>query len=266
MDKYYIDMSIQKTSDMLLKENIQCESSNSDSDLIEGFSNFGRVNLEKCCPIDYMWSESQKKCVKICDGCSIAAYGNINYEFLHNHGNEFMSFHLCVGDATDEYDYEKLNNRYENTELLDQYDLNYHIDSEPDTDGVQPSEEDPWSPVMGGMYQTSSKQQQMNIREGSITDTQRYGLQDGTVTQEQTEIIAEINSMRQIFCSDPSLEGTDINGQLCPNITKSNNWDLHCKLSKNSPGINTPLCEVINSINNLSINNVCQNINNNICP
>ena len=56
-----------------------------------------------------MWSEGQGKCVKICNGCALGAYGDINYEFLHNHGDEFMSYHLCRGDATGAYDFDKIN-------------------------------------------------------------------------------------------------------------------------------------------------------------
>ena len=32
---------------------------------IEGFGLFGRAKLGKCCPMDYMYSDTDKKCVKI---------------------------------------------------------------------------------------------------------------------------------------------------------------------------------------------------------
>ena len=69
-----------------------------------------------------------KKCVKICDGCSVGAYGDINYEFLHNHGDEFMTYMTCKGDATGAYDFDKIDSRYGADELLTQHDLNHHID------------------------------------------------------------------------------------------------------------------------------------------
>ena len=49
----------------------------------ESIASMGKVHLEKCCPLEYMWSENQKKCIKICEGCAIGAYGDINYEFFY---------------------------------------------------------------------------------------------------------------------------------------------------------------------------------------
>ena len=40
----------------ILKNNCGCKN-------IEGFGLFGRVNINKCCPIDYMYSDTEKKCV-----------------------------------------------------------------------------------------------------------------------------------------------------------------------------------------------------------
>ena len=171
----YIDLSYQNTYELLKNNNISNSSNymNEEEEIIEGYSNFGRVNLEKCCPLGYMWSEGQNKCVKICEGCSTASYGDINYEFLHNHGEEFISFTVCKGDATGAYDFNEINKRYNPSELLDQYDMNMHVDFDENASGVQPAEEDPWSPVSGGMYQVGSLWQQMNIREGAITDQAR---------------------------------------------------------------------------------------------
>ena len=64
----YIDLSYQNTYELFKNNNISnCSNYINDEDdkLIEGYSNFGRVNLEKCCPLGYMWSEGQKKCVKL---------------------------------------------------------------------------------------------------------------------------------------------------------------------------------------------------------
>jgi len=175
MDDNYIDLNYQNSSELLKNNNLlNCYIENNsnlnnnndlnNNDLIEGFGNFGRVNLEKCCPLEYMWSETQKKCIKVCDGCAIGAYGDINYETLHNHGDEQMSFALCRGDATGAYDFDKINKRYGSNEIVTQHDLNFHIDEDENASGVQPSDEDPWSPVMGGMYQVGSTKQQTSIR------------------------------------------------------------------------------------------------------
>ena len=110
-----------------------------------------------------MWSEDQKKCVKVCDGCTIGAYGDINYEFLTSNG-EFMSFAQCVGDATGAYDFDKINRRYGIDELVTQHDLNHHIDSDENASGVQPSEENPWAAVSSKVMYTSSTKQQTSIR------------------------------------------------------------------------------------------------------
>jgi hypothetical protein len=221
----YIDLSYQDSSVLLnnnsiLNNNIKKKSNLNNNDngnnLIEGFGNFGRVNLDKCCPLEYMWSEQQKKCVKVCDGCAVGAYGDINYEFLEHHGNEFMSYFECKGDASGSYDFDKINKRYEKSELLTQHDLNYHIDSNEDEEGVQPSEEDPWAPVMGGMYQISDagyrrEAKQMNIREDAITDQQRMdGLTPEQVAENELIIEADIQSKRSTVCGEHS-ESVNIN-------------------------------------------------------
>jgi hypothetical protein len=291
MNDYYIDLSYQNSSELLkndeilnlYEENFKNNSNlNKKGDLIEGFGNFGRVNLEKCCPLEYMWSENQKKCVKICDSCAVGAYGNINYEFLQNHGNEFMTFMTCKGDATGAYDFDKINRRYGYSELITQHHLNHHIDTDPNASGVQPSEENPWADVASKvMYQVSSKQKQMNIREtgrwahdddtwntyldcnasgecvqrsGSftrITDTQRYDIQSGTLSQVQANIQNIISTNRRNICNASNtlqvnnIEDDEISASylLCntdgPII---NGWNNLCGLS---------------SYDNLDLNNIC---------
>ena len=154
---YYIDMSVDNSYDMLKNNNSMNigtkqylkgplnEYNNDNKRLIEGFGQFGSVNLQKCCPVNYMWSEKLKKCIKICDSCGVSAYGKINYEFLHNHGDEFFTYTTCEGDASGSYDYDKINKRYDKSELLNQYDMNIYgggqgVDSE-----VQAAEENPWT-------------------------------------------------------------------------------------------------------------------------
>ena len=96
-----------------------CECNN-----IEGYGLFGRANLQKCCPIDYMYSEKDKKCVKVCDGCAILAYGKLKHEFL-GPNNEYYTYAECIGDASQSYDYDKINRRYKKSELKDQYDFGF---------------------------------------------------------------------------------------------------------------------------------------------
>lgn len=300
MNNYYIDLSTQNSSD-LLKNNNNLLNYNNDNnsnlnnkgDLIEGFGNFGRVNLEKCCPLEYMWSENQKKCVKICDGCAIGAYGNINYEFLHNHGDEFMSFAQCVGDASEAYDFDKINKRYGINELITQHDLNFHIDSDENASGVQPSEENPWAPVTSGMYQVSSTNQQMNIREDDTwdtyldcdedgncetatgtfrreTDEQRYGLQDGTLTEEdiqQQEIEEEqerterLQRYRNTICSSTNIEipyTVSINSEDVTDYTNPGEQYLLCNDDRSIGNGWTTLCG-LDDFSNLNFGNICDN-------
>ena len=287
MDKYYIDLSVQNSSELLnnnysvnLIQNNNHNNSNlnnNNEDLIEGFGNFGRVNLEKCCPLEYMWSEGQKKCVKVCDGCAIGAYGDINYDFLDSNG-EFMSFAQCVGDATGAYDFDKINKRYGKDELLTQHDLNYHIDSDENASGVQPAEENPWAPVMGGMY-GSSTEQQMNIREtgrwagddntwntylscdangecssasGSftrITDVQRYDLQDGTTTP--GEIREEEHQQNRIIICNAS------NTLQIINPTQVDSPYTLCNEGEPNLESWTSLCGLAD-FNNLEFGNLCE--------
>ena len=252
----YVDLSYQDSSVLLNKNsmlnyNIDNSNLNNNDNLIEGFGNFGRVNLDKCCPLEYMWSENQKKCVKVCDGCAIGAYGNINYEFLTSNG-EFMSFAQCVGDATEAYDFDKINRRYGADEIVTQHDLNYHIDSNEDEEGVQPSEEDPWAPVMGGMYQISDagyrrEAKQMNIREDAITDQQRMdGITSGQVTEDDLIIAADIESKRSTVCREQddsvSIDHDDDTYNICiPDssnptniVTNAVQWDSLCSAIRDS--------------------------------
>ena len=307
MDKYYIDLSYQDSSELLKDNdllnlyeiNVNNNSNlNNNEDLIEGFGNFGRVNLEKCCPLEYMWSENQKKCVKICDGCAVGAYGDINYEFLHNHGDEFMTYMKCKGDASGAYDFDKINRRYDSNELLTQHDLNHHIDSDPNASGVQPAEENPWTDVVSKvMYKKTRTPEQMNIRQtgrwagddntwntyldcnasgecvqrsGSftrITDTQRYDLHSGTVTQEQVNRQRIVYANRRNICSASStlqvnaLEGDEISASylLCntggPII---NGWNILCGLDSYD---NLDLNNICGIENILNIENICENDN-----
>jgi hypothetical protein len=258
MDKYYIDLSIQNSS-VLLNNNYEKLNNNNNSnfnnngDIIEGFGNFGRVNLQKCCPLEYMWSEGQKKCVKVCDGCAIGAYGDINYEFLHNHGDEFMTYMTCKGDATGAYNFDKINRRYGADELLTQHDLNHHIDSDPNASGVQPSEENPWDSVTGGMYQVGTRGQQMNIREDAITDEQRYTLQDGSTNLQEVQQQNLISNNRTIICN--ASNSLQVNS-----IDEDEQISASYLLCNNDGSIEsgwTSLCGLDN-FDNLDLNSICE--------
>lgn len=284
MDKYYIDLSVQSSSELLKYNNTIINNNNysnlnNNGDIIEGFGNFGRVNLEKCCPLEYMWIENQKKCIKICEGCAIGAYGDINYEFLHNHGDEFMTYMKCKGDASGAYDFDKINRRYGADELLTQYDLNFHIDSDLNVSGVQPAEENPWDSVTEDMYKVSSKNQQMNIREddtwntflncdeydvcqqrsGSftrLTDQQRYNIQNGLLTQEQAN--------RQNIISTNRINICNANNSLQVNSLDENEEINASYLLCNDDGPIVDewnnLCD-LTSYENLDLNSICENIN-----
>jgi hypothetical protein len=269
MDKYYIDLSVQDSSELLknnypvklINNNNKNNSNlNNNGDIIEGFGNFGRVNLQKCCPLEYMWSETQKKCVKICDGCAVGAYGDINYEFLHNHGNEFMTYMSCKGDATGAYDFDKINKRYGSDELLTQHDLNHHIDFDPNASGIQPSEENPWDSVTSGMYQVSSKRQQMNIREDAITDEQRYDLQDGSTNLQEIQQQNLISNNRTIICNASNTLQVNSIGEDEEGDEQVNASYLLC--NNEGPIVDgwTSLCSLDN-FDNLDLNSICENTN-----
>ena len=253
MDNYYIDLSTQNSSD-LLKNNNNLLNYNNDNnsnlnnkgDLIEGFGNFGRVNLEKCCPLEYMWSENQKKCVKICDGCAIGAYGDINYEFLTSNG-EFMSFAQCVGDASEAYDFDKINKRYGIDELITQHDLNFHIDSDENTSGVQPAEENPWSNL--DMSKASS---------GSVRNIGRYAADAQEAYLQSIGQESEYLDNRILLCStfgdDYSITSAESTTETQYQICDSNNpneqgWNSLCGLEDDQ-------------YNDLNFSNICSQNNN----
>lgn len=171
-----------------------------------------------------------------------------------------MSFFKCRGDASGAYDFDKINRRYGADEIVTQHDLNYHIDSDEETDGVQPAEENPWSDVTGGMY-TSDTNQQMNIRRAPsngnsetwnyyldcdeetgvcttetgnferITDEDRYDLQDGSSTVQ--DITTQQN--RGTICNDISgltfiTEDDNFNFNVCNgNVPNTDMWDSLCE-------------------------------------
>ena len=114
---------------------------------IEGFGLFGRAKLGKCCPMDYMYSDTDKKCVKICDGCAMGAYSPMTLKQEQYYGDSQPQLHAIFdckeNDSSEVYNYEKLNRLYKKSDLMDQYDFGFNLDSEMmmSGSGVQASEE-----------------------------------------------------------------------------------------------------------------------------
>jgi len=111
---------------------------------IEGFGLFGRAKLGKCCPMDYMYSDTDKKCVKICDGCAMGAYSPMTLKTQVRNNIEVLeaSFDCKENDSSEVYNYEKINRLYKKSDLMDQYDFGFDLDSEMMSgSGVQAAEE-----------------------------------------------------------------------------------------------------------------------------
>ena len=114
---------------------------------IEGFGLFGRAKLGKCCPMDYMYSDTDKKCVKICDGCAMGAYSPMTLKQEQYYGDSQPQLHAIFdckeNDSSEVYNYEKINRLYKKSDLMDQYDFGFNLDSEMmmSGSGVQAAEE-----------------------------------------------------------------------------------------------------------------------------
>ena len=95
--------------------------------LTEGYGEFGRVNLDKCCPRGYKYSKTMKKCVEICDSCGPSVYNKLKYEFkkyLGDSKRQLRAYFDCdEHDASTVYDYPSINRRYTKDDLL--YNRNY---------------------------------------------------------------------------------------------------------------------------------------------
>jgi hypothetical protein len=124
---------------------------------IEGFGLFSRAKLGKCCPIDYMYSQTDKKCVKICDGCTMGAYSPMKLKMEKYYGDSQPQLHAYFdckeNDASEVYNYDKINRLYKKTDLIDQYDYGFNLDSEMMSgSGVQAAEEggnEAWAGISG---------------------------------------------------------------------------------------------------------------------
>ena len=90
----------------------------------EGYGEFGRVNLDKCCPKGYKYSKTMKKCVNICDACDPSVYNKLTYEYKQYPGDskpQLRAYFDCEEhDASTVHDYDSINRRYTKEDLLDQ--------------------------------------------------------------------------------------------------------------------------------------------------
>ena len=97
----------------------------------------GQTYYDKCCPKGYKFSPKIKKCVLICDGCGLSSYNKMKLEwettgaYGMKSGAELVDYYDCDDhDASKIYDFDKLNNIFNHSEIKDQYDY-YKDDSDP---------------------------------------------------------------------------------------------------------------------------------------
>ncbi len=97
------------------------------SKCIEGMA--GQTHYGKCCPIGYKFSPKIKKCMKVCDGCGPSSYNKMKLEWEKTGaygmktGSELVAYYDCDNhDASKIHGFDKLNNLYDHSEIIDQYD------------------------------------------------------------------------------------------------------------------------------------------------
>jgi hypothetical protein len=204
----------------ILKEICKCS-------YIEGYGLFGRVNLQKCCPKGYMFSDTIKECVAVCDGCGMAAYGKLKLENIGEKRGEFelaAHYECNEHDAATIYDYDKINRRY--TKKQDQYDF-YSDLFDDSASGVQAAEEgdnEAWSSI-----DTEIKNFTREDFDGDVSDTNI------------------VSDNRKSFCTNAS-GSDDYNAS---NSIGNYNYNDLC-------GLKTSI-----SVNNTNWNSLCGNSNKN---
>jgi hypothetical protein len=202
---------------------------------VDNINNFGEVNLEKCCPDSYMWSEEQHECVKVCDNCSTQAYGDIKHEFLNFsgvNGTHYISYVGCNRDVGKKYDYDNINRIYGKTEILDQYDIKY---------GTNKSivDEDDWS---------------------QINDEMTYwdGINENELKRLSNSV--RVLNSRNMYCS---MTNNEINNSICPHMDNLYGWEQYC-ISNSLEVVNeSHLCNI--KPNNIDILDLCPNMGRNVC-
>lgn len=121
--------------------------------LTEGYGDFGRVSLGKCCPKGYKYSKTMKKCVHICDACDPSVYNKLTFKyekFSPSDRKETLHayFDCDEHDASTVHDFDSINRRYTKDDLLDQnnyggWNMNsdFFTESVPSADGSNGSED-----------------------------------------------------------------------------------------------------------------------------
>ena len=97
------------------------------SKCMEGMA--GQTHYGKCCPIGYKFSPKIKKCMKVCDGCGPSSYNKMKLEWENTGaygmktGKELVPYYDCDNhDASKIHGFDKLNNLFDHSEIIDQYD------------------------------------------------------------------------------------------------------------------------------------------------
>ena len=156
--------------------------------ITEGYGEFGRVNLGKCCPKGYKYSTAMKKCVHICDSCDPSVYNKLTYKQVVRQNVQVLDpvFSCEEHDASTVYDFDSINRRYTKDGLKSQgnyegWDMNSDFftasvpsDSgdEDSTAGVQGAEEggdETWAGITGDAASGASgewKSEEERVAEG----------------------------------------------------------------------------------------------------
>ena len=156
-------------------------------DLKEGYGDFGRVHLDKCCPKGYKFSAGRKKCIRICDACDPSVYNKMTLKSEQYKSEPQPTLHAYFDcdehDAKTIHDYDSINRLYTKDDLLDQDDyggwsMNSDFFSisvtdsngsgvEDSTDGVQGAEEggnETWAGISTDASQSTSSTDTINIQ------------------------------------------------------------------------------------------------------
>jgi hypothetical protein len=156
--------------------------------ITEGYGEFGRVNLGKCCPKGYKYSTTMKKCVHICDACDPSVYNKLTYKQVVRQNVQVLDpvFSCEEHDASTVHDFDSINRRYTKDGLKSQgnyegWDMNSDFftasvpsdtGDEDSTAGVQGAEEggdETWAGISGDAASGASgkwKSEEQRVAEG----------------------------------------------------------------------------------------------------
>lgn len=214
--------------------------------LTEGYGDFGRVSLGKCCPKGYKYSTTMKKCVHICDACDPSVYNKLKYVWKKYPGDTQKQLHPTFDcdehDASTVHDFDSINRRYTKDDLLDQNDYGgWNMNSdfftasvpsasgvEDSTAGVQASEEggnETWAGITGdaasgrsGRWQETSTDQQYYFDE--IPEELYYTSQEECI-EDYTNFSSIPNKG-----NPPEAPGLYVNGSLVDGADCRGYWKL----------------------------------------